>query len=1257
MKNKFKLLFILIVLALVAAISIACGDAYKPNPYTGFNGYDPDAAIEIDDYVRLDGVLDEVIWSNNSTAIDIEGATRDQMSNTAVDVNTYGERNATVYTYIGEKAVYWAFEVEDKNLYFNFYRAQGSNTGVEIYFANANQATFTKGCYSVRVNPTGNGNETYIGMYQPKYLDGVVSRVETSTENGGNTWIEMTNMRGKVAAAATVDGTIMSAANQNISKEDNVGYVVEIAVDKALLGDIEADDLIYTAAFCQARDFTRTRLNNSFISGTSYIAPNTWKLVTNDGYVDDKYSYWDANVETDSNVVIDGKLDDELWANAEGRTFVSNEVKRSLDFGETELVEYTTKAVTTDKGVYIGLESNDGKIYYYENANNYYSTGAEVMVTVGGDEIINEKTTRQIRFMVGGKGKRYYGKLLQNDEYAYTEHYFAAKTAGYVINGEVGSDGADGWSGEIFIPWSSFDMTGNENRNTVAVLTNGYYAYEFDGEPTDRKYVTPVSSVVFGKGGSLVNPQRDWFVFKDGMPVYNFSVQDVLLDNASLSGGYYETEVTASFTDSVATAAKEIFPIANGGSFGFDESLGVQVTDHNNGKYTLRIPEASADAFTDETRVSFSIGARTQSISVVIDDEFVIDGVLSEDLWNYLNKLNTSQSSGLTSSTSFTVALREQAMYVSATIQDSYFDQFRDSSALGLELYINTSGELSAATTRQIRIVSNSSAATVYEYLDNGSEWPWSTPVATGKIRFDFASNNAGGYSVEARIPYSVLGLDDMPYSIEVAPFTKFVKDANNGAVSTKLVSWEGNEWTRNHALYQNFDSELGYAPNKVVITSSIGDEADGIEIIKGLQLGASGNYEGEIALSIFPESEHIVTDAKFGSFNSYFTHVGNGKYRYSIPQEVLTQAKTTIEVSSIEKTLRTSFDVVCETLSKMYFNADGANLYAVDRSGSDYVFRLKVTADERGLIPIEGVTFESGWTSVDNGNGMYTLTVPAATIEASDSHVVTASVTLLEDSIEQDITFKYVAWSEDELNNVLTYVNFNNSINDVTGNSTVTPGAGSSVVYVDGTGFEGVELRNPDSGNPVKQTVNIARSLGVGDFTISFDFKLDIAAIGVFATGAQYEMISSGSSVDTGADTFQISAVDNQKKSTGFRIQMGTYGGDARYNTYNFYELGILSEHWYNFTLVVDRNYAGTTNTAEKISVSLYINGEFQKTQIMSIEPGQVLGDGEINLGGDYWAYDGGERLLQMDNFLLYNGLLSQKQISDVAVRATCIK
>jgi len=266
MKKKFLIL----LLCALTVILPGCGGESEPifEPYTDFNGSDPTAHVQIDSGVTIDGVLDDQIWKKNKTGITIAGATTDQTTKKPIDIKTYGERSATVYTYIGEKAVYFAFKVTDKNLYYNAEQAQGSSTCVELYFTGKSQITFNRGCYSVRVNPTGKeGAEAVnIGIYIPNAA--------------GNGW-SSTSMRGKVDAAVKVDGRVKNVyADKDYSTEDNKGYVMEIAIDKSLFGD-NADAIKFTAAFVQDKGFDQPRLNNSFIPDTHYLRPTTWVTMRN----------------------------------------------------------------------------------------------------------------------------------------------------------------------------------------------------------------------------------------------------------------------------------------------------------------------------------------------------------------------------------------------------------------------------------------------------------------------------------------------------------------------------------------------------------------------------------------------------------------------------------------------------------------------------------------------------------------------------------------------------------------------------------------------------------------------------------------------------------------------------------------------------------------------------------------------------------------------------------------------------------------
>ena len=106
------------------------------------------------------------------------------------------------------------------------------------------------------------------------------------------------------------------------------------------------------------------REENTFFAGTSHVGVGSWKAVTNDGYIEDKYSYVDVNTAVyDDFMNIDGVLDEEEWTEfisaGKGKTFTHNNTGISL----------TINTLMTDKGLYIGLDSNDNDVYYSEEGS------------------------------------------------------------------------------------------------------------------------------------------------------------------------------------------------------------------------------------------------------------------------------------------------------------------------------------------------------------------------------------------------------------------------------------------------------------------------------------------------------------------------------------------------------------------------------------------------------------------------------------------------------------------------------------------------------------------------------------------------------------------------------------------------------------------------------------------------------------------------------------------------------------------------
>ena len=236
--------------------------------YTAYGGETPKTEKTPEDLISINGILDDEIWTKLATVTEINGATIDSLTKEPVDVSLYGERHATLYTYLGKRKIYFAFDVTDKNLFFNSSQPQGRSTCVEIYFTTADNTKLAGKCYSVRINPTGlDGSlSCNVGVYVPNAA--------------GNEW-SYCEIAHNVNAVTVVRGSVQSSKNsEGYDSELNTGYTVEIAIDKILIG-LEAESFKFTAAFVQDRGYDEPRIGNSFIPGTHYVKPETWIVFTN----------------------------------------------------------------------------------------------------------------------------------------------------------------------------------------------------------------------------------------------------------------------------------------------------------------------------------------------------------------------------------------------------------------------------------------------------------------------------------------------------------------------------------------------------------------------------------------------------------------------------------------------------------------------------------------------------------------------------------------------------------------------------------------------------------------------------------------------------------------------------------------------------------------------------------------------------------------------------------------------------------------
>ncbi len=1268
---KKKILFLLFTLLTVAVFAVGCAKAPNFGSYDDFTGINPKNHLEKDDYITIDGKLEEDVWADSMTAIDIEGATYDVTKQTPVDVDKYGERNAVVYTHIGEKALYFAFEVEDKNLYYNPYRGQWQNTCVEVYFSPANQSGFDYGCWSVRVNPVGNGSdEVNIGVYRPRHFRNVDG-------NAAYEW-DQTNVGAAVEAACVIDGEIMTDASQfDYTTENNVGYVIEIAIDIDLLGDEIRNAVQYTAAFCQARNFNEDRINNTFITGTSYLNPATWILVTNDGIIEDKETFLDAQIVADEGVEIDGIIDDVIWDDTQARRLQTS-LNRSGKSGETEKLYYDFRSVTTDKGIYVGIESNDAYVYYSGAASKNKNTGVELAITVDKGTVVSPDDTIMYWFNVGGSGERRRATDVANQPegtWAYGDvTYYPLKAAGYV-DGEMNTNTANGWSGEIFIPWSVFgDVT---YRDGVAIMIAGYRSTDL----ASASYLAPYDRTVFAGGAANMNPQERWFVFENGKPLYDLNISDITLDGRDLNaGGDYEKTLEIKYSDNVVrdSAYEEKFPEVLGGEF--ESSADVGFEELGEGEYTIYVPKNNADAFEEAQRVVFKVGNRNVDFSLTIDSEFALDGILDEDIYYDLNKLTTSQTTNnVTVTNIFTVALRERAMYLHSIISDANYDAQKNSSGLGMELYFNFGNEINPSNTYQIRIQSNADAV-MCNYVPGSASWPWSSDFPCSGVESVYVNNNDGTYNLEVKIPYSVFGLSEKPDTVNVAPFTRFWA---NGRVSTKLEKWEGGGYTDDFVLYHSF-GEFGFEPEKAILYNVNGVEVDSVKFVRDIEMQGN-DYVGLFSITLYPEMYVPVTDATFGEFDQYFTINGGGSYTVSVPATEFVDDELTVPVISRATGLVTTITLRLDDLTSAYLEPTSGyktgegkvNLYAFDavnRSDVDYyVAKFKAYSDASKSFGLDASVIDGLDVSIDNVDGIVTETegneyivyVPVSAVTSGEDYTI--QFKLDSKLLANNLSYGFVPFDEEDVkqayvDNAQLYINFDdngyaNTLNN--GVKTYFEWGAGDVSRVDGI-----------------YTMNQAeRALNASNVTLGDQFTLSLMVNGddVLKTWSGHfaNMLFGTGNVDAnyGYDTGNTVPFGIFVRSNYLAVEIDNRWGGTGIN----FTSCLTAENiggWRRWTFTIDRtNVAGAAT--DTVTVKFYVDGKLLGSKNTVIEATHDFNnvDNIVGIGAPAKYYDGlaewlsnGKPLwyvdtnngdqsanhnIRLDNILLLDGIMDVEEMN----------
>lgn len=1266
MRKKSIIVVLLVLLMSVVAFACAGGNKYKLDDYTDFTGGDNSPKLELDEDMKLDGIMDEEAWANVGN----------KMSVTSSHTHAGAEDKALkmdVYTHFGEKALYFAFDVTDNTIFVNPSRRQSRNTGVELYMSALDNFTFGKGCVSIRITPMENGTAPIIGYYVP---------------SGAKAWFQ-SKASGKYAAATMVDG------QYNVRNGAN-GYVVELAISYDLIGG-KTDAIQYTAAFVQALSADKEdRLDNTFLKGTSYVSPGSWIGVTETGTFagDAKYDFLDSNyVTTDSYMNVDGKLDDEKWqeliAAGKGKTITHKGKDITL----------TTYALFGDNGVYIGLDSNDPEVWYNPDRQAKYNTGAEIFVTALGATELSNDSTVQIRFSVGGGSLRY--RANPNAEYPYTQSYFPAKIAGSVKNGgefnkSVTDDyaGVDGWQGEIFIPWTAFGATTEEQKSQIAVFNCIYYSRSDAENPTSDqwKFLAPADSKVYGNGSRNVNPQKSFFRFTkaDGFVFGGVEVPDVVFFKGN--DGSYKATIKPRYVDAVTSAdfATDT-KLATGGTFSVTGIPTDSFTDNGDGTYTMTVSAENAKKFESGKEAHFSlaegVGADFTIEYIDIDSsKFDVNKLIA-----YLNFDGTAKTTAGSAASSVTRGTAEFVNYGTGSANNGYYAANMRKSSVKLDATLGTDSFVMSAMVN---------GADVKNYFKNETTFGYSfvlfgTGNVDGTVGFSLQARrdnvfirlpNGKRYSHAAVLDFVTDGwqrwtlsvdretTDKLTYTlyidaekvatntIDLASDLSFDIENNNtigiGAPGCALDGdGTGGGYTDKSVGIDEFVCATGaYSFGEMLNMVAWTNEAhakyafDTDDIRFNYNDVTTDGYTQQIRVAAYPDdgSKVDVTDVTFGAeIAPYIAKATDADYfTLTIPANKVGEFKdgviTTYTYNGATRKLTVKYDA----LERIYLDVTGVSAWKKNKVGDNYVFTVGVYGKSDLSAIVTGAEF-SDWDSYknDNGDGTYTFTVPASVVEALDAPK-TITVTKGADVTTASFTFEYKCYTAAELealaNATEAYIDFDNgNVTDKVQNKAYVLDTREDANIVDGAKYEGDKYL---AANQKKTSVKLATALGTDSFSVSMlvngadvrKYALDDYINGVPGAKAGYAFVLFGTGNVDGANGFSVRV---RKDIVQVKIGSSNKGYGANV-------LSKITDNWQRWTVTFDRSTEGTVKYVVYIDGVAVINDSVAYDGSFDVEGFGTLGIGAPGCALDNNGNGYTDKSIGLDNFVLVRKALTAHEV-----------
>lgn len=186
----------------------------------------------------------------------------------------------------------------------------------------------------------------------------------------------------------------------------------------------------------------------------------------------------------------------------DGKVESSEYGEKYLSFSDVNGVNMKVYAHMGEEGVFFGFQSNDKRVYC-EAEQVYNNTSIEIQVAPFGTEKLNANVI-QLRLGANGYAEQWVGLRENNMQYDYTRKYIPSMGA-VSINGKLNSSDCDGYSMELYLPYSSMNLS--EKPESV-VCTPSFNTKASAGEG-------PRATWTMMLGCDLSQP-ASWYVVDDG---------------------------------------------------------------------------------------------------------------------------------------------------------------------------------------------------------------------------------------------------------------------------------------------------------------------------------------------------------------------------------------------------------------------------------------------------------------------------------------------------------------------------------------------------------------------------------------------------------------------------------------------------------------------------------------------------------------------------------------------------------------------